>query len=212
MFVHTRMTANPFTVTPDDTVPTADALMKKHGIRHLPVVAGGKVVGVISKGDVAAALPSLATSLSASEITYLVNKLKVDKAMSHHPITIGPDALLEEAAVLMRDNKIEMLPVVDGTELIGVITESAIFDAFVELLGFRERGTRLTLEATDEPGVIAKVGETMAHHRANIGHIAVYRGEPKSTFLIGVNTTNTDDLEAELAAEGITVLGKLVNP
>ena len=211
MFVRTRMTANPFTVAPDDTVPEADALMKEHGIRHLPVVADGRVVGVISKGDVAAALPSAATSLSASEITYLVNKLKVEKAMTPNPITITPDALLEEAAVLMRDHKIEMLPVLDGTHLVGVITESAIFDAFIELLGFRERGTRLTLEATDEPGVLAKLAETMAKHRANIQHIAVYRGEPKSTILIGVNTPNTDALEAELVDEGITVLGKLVN-
>jgi len=212
MFVRTRMTANPFTVTPDTTVPEASALMKQHNIRHLPVVIGSRVVGVISKGDVAAALPSAATSLSASEITYLVSKLKVDQAMTSHPVTIGPDALLEEAAVAMRDHKIEMLPVVDDGDLVGVITESAIFDAFVELLGFREPGTRLTLEALDEPGVLAKVAETMAHHRANIQHIAVYRGQPKSTILLGVNTPNTDELEAELTAEGFTVLGKLVNP
>jgi len=212
MFVSTRMTANPFTVSPDDSVPDAAAVMKQHNVRHLPVVSGGKVVGVVSKGDIAAASPSAATSLSASEITYLVSKLKVAKVMSHPAITIAPGALLEEAAVLMRDNKIEMLPVVDGDELVGVITESAIFDAFIELLGFREHGTRLTLEALDEPGVLAKVGETIAAHRANIGHIAVYRGEPKSTVLIGVNTTNTDDLEAGLTAQGFTILGKLVNP
>lgn len=212
MFVNTRMTANPFTVTPENTVPEAAALMKAHGVRHLPVVSNGRVVGVISKGDIAAASPSAATSLSASEITYLFSKLKVDKAMTREPITIAPGALLEEAAVLMRDHKIEMLPVVDGTDLVGVITESAIFDAFIELLGFRERGTRLTLEATDEPGVLAKLGETIAAHRANIQHIAVYRGEPRSTVLIGVNTPNTDQLEADLVAQGFTVLGKLVNP
>jgi len=212
MFVSTRMTANPFTVTPDDSVPDAAALMEQHNVRHLPVVSDGQVVGVVSKGDIAAASPSQATSLSASEITYLVSKLKVAKAMSHPAITIEPGALLEEAAVLMRDNKIEMLPVVTDGQLVGVITESAIFDAFIELLGFREHGTRLTVEAIDEPGVLAKVGETIAANRANIQHIAVYRGEPKSTVLIGVNTTNTDDLEANLTAQGFTILGKLVNP
>jgi len=206
------MTANPFTVTPEDSVPDAAALMKLHNVRHLPVVSDGKVVGVVSKGDIAAASPSQATSLSASEITYLVSKLKVAKAMSQPAITIAPGALLEEAAVLMRDHKIEMLPVVDGDQLVGVITESAIFDAFIELLGFREHGTRLTLEAMDEPGVLAKVSETIAANRANIGHIAVYRGEPKSTVLVGVNTTNTDQLEKALTAQGFTILGKLVNP
>jgi len=212
MFVSTRMTANPFTVTPENTVPEAIAVMKKHSVRHLPVVDDGRVVGVVSNSDIAKASPSPATSLSASEVTYLLGKLKIAQVMTRHPITIAPGALLEEAAVLMRDNKIEMLPVVDGNDLVGVITESSILDAFIELMGFRERGTRLTLEATDAPGVLAKLGEIIAQHRANIQHIAVYRGEPRSTVLIGVNTPNTDELEADLTKHDFVVIGKLVNP
>jgi len=131
MFVSTRMTANPFTVTPEHTVPQAMAVMREKGVRHLPVVSGGRVVGVLSKGDIAAASPSPATSLSAAEVTYLLGKLKVAKVMSRNPITIASGALLEEAAIAMRDNKIQMLPVVDGEELVGVITESSILDAFI---------------------------------------------------------------------------------
>ena len=212
MFVHTRMTANPFTVTPDNSVPEAMAVMKKRNVRHLPVVSGGRVVGVLSNSDIAAASPSPATSLSAAEVTYLLGKLKVSRVMSRNPITIAPGALLEEAAILMRDNKIEMLPVVDGDELVGVITESSILDAFIELLGFRERGTRLTLEATDAPGVMAHLGQITARHRANIQHVAVYRGGPRATVLVGVNTPNTEELEADFTNEGFVVLGKLVNP
>ena len=212
MFVRTRMTANPFTVTPESTVPQAQEIMQRHTVRHLPVVSGGKVVGVLSNSDVAGALPSRATSLSAAELTYLVNRLKVSSVMSRHPITISPDALLEEAAVAMRDNKIEMLPVVEGDVLVGVITESAILDAFIELLGFRDQGTRLTVDASDAPGVLAKLGQAAARHHANIQHVAVYRGADRSTVVIGVNTPNTAELEADLAAEGIVVLAKLVNP
>jgi len=211
MFVSTRMTANPFTVTPEHTVPQAMAVMREKGVRHLPVVSGGRVVGVLSKGDIAAASPSPATSLSAAEVTYLLGKLKVAKVMSRNPITIASGALLEEAAIAMRDNKIQMLPVVDGDELVGVITESSILDAFIELLGFRERGTRLTLEALDAPGVMARLGQITARHRANIQHVAVYRGEPRSTVLLGVNTPNTEALEEDLTKEGFEVLGKLVN-
>lgn len=212
MFVKNRMTANPFTVTPDNTIPEAAALMEKHSVRHLPVVSEGHVVGVLSRGDIAAAGPSQATSLSAGEITYLLNKLKVGKVMTREPITISPDALLEEAATAMRDNKIEMLPVVDGHELVGVITESAILDAFIELLGFRDAGTRLTVDASDAPGVLARLAEATARHHANIQHVAVYRGADHSTVVVGVNTTNTDALEADLAADGFAVLARLVNP
>ena len=212
MFVRSRMTANPFTVTPETTIPEAAALLVEHSIRHLPVVSDGRVVGVLSKADIARVSPSPATSLSASEITYLMKKLKVSTAMTPDPLTISPDALLEEAAVVMRDNKVQMLPVVDGDALVGVITESAILDAFIELLGFRESGTRLTVDTNDAPGVLARLGQVTARRHANIQHVAVYRGQDRSTVVVGVNTPNTEELEQDLAADGFTVVAKLVNP
>ncbi|MDR0783738.1 MAG: CBS and ACT domain-containing protein [Propionibacteriaceae bacterium] len=212
MIVRNRMTANPFTVTPENTIPEAQAIMAKHSIRALPVVQDGRVVGLLSKSDIAAVSPSPATSLSAAEITYLLKKLKVAKAMSRNPITIAPGALLEEAAIAMRDHKVQILPVVDGHTLVGVITESAILDAFIELLGFRERGTRLTIAADDVPGMLAKLGQAAARHNANIQHVAVYRGQDRSTVVVGVNTPNTDALEADLAEAGFAVITKLINP
>ena len=212
MFVKTRMTANPFTVKPDNSVPETIAIMKKHSVRHLPVVSHHRVVGVVSNSDIAQASPSSATSLSASELTYLLAKLKVASVMTRDPITISPDALLEEAAMLMRDHKIEMLPVVENDTLVGVITESAILDAFIELLGFRDPGTRFTIDSPDIPGAVARLGQVIANHHANIQHLAVYRGQDRSTILVGVNTPNTDELEAELSADGFTVVSKLVNP
>jgi acetoin utilization protein AcuB len=205
------MTANPFTVTPDHTVPEAAEVMATHHVRHLPVVEDDRVVGVVANSDIARASPSPATSLAASEITYLLNKLKVSSIMSRDVVTIAPDALLEEAATALRDHKIEMLPVVEAGRLVGVITESAILDAFIELLGFRERGTRLTVDTTDAPGVLAKLGQAAARHRANIQRVAVYRGQDRSTVVVGVNTPNTDALEQDLAADGFTVLARLVN-
>ena len=132
--------------------------------------------------------------------------------MTRNPITISPEALLEEAAVLLRDNKIEMLPVVDGARLVGVITESAILDAFIEILGFRDAGTRLTIDATDAPGVLSRLTAVTAKHDANIQHLAVYRGEgDRSVVVVGVNSLNTAEIEADLASEGFKVLYKLQN-
>ena len=212
MFVRSRMTANPFTVTSKTTVPEAIALLREHKIRTLPVVDKGHLVGLVGTHEIAAASPSPATSLAAGEITYLMNKLQVGTIMQKDPKTISPDALLEEAAILMRDNKVEMLPVVEKGKVVGVITESAIFDAFIEILGFRDHGTRLTLDTADGPGVIARLGETTARHGANIQHMAVYRGQDRATVIYGVNTPNTDALEADLVKDGFTVLAKLVNP
>lgn len=212
MFVHQRMTANPFTTTPGTSLPDATAVMTERGVRHLPVVDGARVVGVISLNDIRAALPSKATTLSAQEATYLVAKLTVAQVMSKPALTIGPDALLEEAAVLMRDEKIEMLPVVDGGELVAVITESDLLDSFIDMLGFRDHGTRLTIEARDEPGVLSKLTGIMGTHHANIAHLAVHRGNlDTSVVVVGVNTLDTDGIEADLAAQGMRVVGRNVN-
>lgn len=212
MFVKLRMTANPFTVDPDTRVTEAQEIMESKRVRHLPVVDGGRVVGVISRGDLAAAAPSKATTLSAGESRYLLSKLTVARVMSKDPITVTPDALLEEAAVLLRDHKIEMLPVVDGGRLVGVITESAILDAFIEILGFRDHGARFMIEAPDTPGTLSRLSAITGKHGANILHVAVYRGEGNhSTVVLGVNTTNTGQLEADIAAEGFRVLSRREN-
>ena len=212
MFVKTRMTASPWTVRADATIPEAIALMKDKHVRHLPVVDAGQVVGVVSEGDIDSALPSKATSLSVNELTYLVNKLSVAKVMSRDPITISPDALLEQAAVVMRQAKIEMLPVVDGGRLVGVITESDLLDAFIEIMGFKDQGTRLVVEAPDVPGALAQLGSVTGKHGANIQHLAVYRGTGEtSDLMLGVNTADTGELEADLAAAGFVVRGRLNN-
>lgn len=212
MLVRQRMTSNPFTVAPENSIPDAQDTMARHKVRHLPVLSDGKVVGVISKNDIAAALPSKATTLSAGEATYLVSKLRVEKVMSHPAVTIAPNALLEEAAVLMRNRKIEMLPVVDGNRLVGVITESDILDSFIDILGFRDHGTRLTIQAPDELGVLSRLAGIMAKHNANIQHLAVHRsGLDHSVVVVGINTLNTEAIEAELEAEGMHIVGTLTN-
>ena len=212
MFVKQRMTTNPFTVTPDQSIPDALSVMTERGVRHLPVVEGRRVVGVISRNDIAAASPSKATTLSAQEATYLISKLKVGKVMSTPPVVISPEALLEEAAVILRDGKIEMLPVVEGDELIGVITESDILDSFIDLLGFRDHGTRLTIEAKDEPGGLSKLTGITAAHQANIQHLAVHRGNlDTSVVVVGLNTRNTEAIEADLAEAGMKILARRVN-
>lgn len=212
MLVKQRMTANPFTVASSTKIPEALGVMTTNGVRHLPVVDDGQVVGVISKNDIAAASPSKATTLSAQEATYLIAKLSVGKVMSKPAITIGPDTLLEEAAVLMRDEKIEILPVVSDGKLVGVITESDLLDAFIDVLGFRDPGTRLTIEARDEPGVLSVITGITAKHQANIAHLAVHRGQlDHSIVVVGLNTPNTSAIEDELTGAGMRILGKLVN-
>mgnify|MGYP000976660699 FL=1 len=212
MFVKSKMTANPFTISPDQTIPEANEIMAQHGVRRLPVMKNGKLVGIVSKEDIAQASPSKATSLSVGEINYLLAKTKISKVMTKDPISIQSGALLEEAAILMRDHHVSILPVVDNGKLVGIITESNIFDSFIELLGFREPGTRLTIEADDAPGIMSNLTSIIGNYGANISHVAVYRGaNGKSAVVIGINSLNTAEIEKSIEGQGFKILYKLQN-
>ena len=121
------MTESVLTVEPNTTVVAAQLLMKERKIRRLPVVKNGKLVGIISLGDLREAGPSLATSLSIWELNYLWAHLTVDRVMTHHVFTVSPEAPVSDAARMMLEHKISGLPVVDGLHLVGVLTESDIF-------------------------------------------------------------------------------------
>ncbi|MCP4359214.1 MAG: CBS domain-containing protein [Chloroflexi bacterium] len=122
------MTRDVTTITPDTGVLEAGNMMRENGIRRLPVMVDGRVIGIITHGDIREAKPSTSSSLSAWEMNYLLARFQISEIMSSDPLTISPDATIGEAAYLMYKNKISSLPVIDADEnLAGIITESDIF-------------------------------------------------------------------------------------
>lgn len=127
ILVRDWMTRDPITVNPKTPLPEAHKLMKECHIRRLPVVDHGRLVGIVTLGDIREASPSDATSLSIFELHYLLAKLTISEIMTREPITISPDATIREAAKLMLKHKIGGLPVMENGKLVGIITESDIF-------------------------------------------------------------------------------------
>lgn len=212
MYVRSRMTKNPITITPDTTIAEALELMRRSSIRRLPVMDKGKLVGIVTDRDLSEVSPSPATSLSVFEINYLLAKMKVGDVIPKKQtvITIPPDALLEEAALLMREHKIGALPVCEDGKLVGIITETNIFDAFLDLLGVRDPGTRITIEADDKPGVLADVTEVIRDYGANISRVAVFRGESedknKALVVIRLLTEDGNPIANVLKAHGYNII------
>ena len=127
------MTCKVITVAPDTTLPEAHRIMADENIRRLPVVEHGRLIGIVTRGDVRGAEPSGATSLSIWEVNYLLAKLKVGEIMTVQPATISPNDTIGEAARVMLEKKISGLPVVDPEGIIlGIITESDIFRLVVQ--------------------------------------------------------------------------------
>jgi len=204
------MTANPFTIGANATLADVIELMREKGLKRVPVVAqdGKSVVGIITEGDMLKASPSEASTLSIFEINYLLRKIIVNNVMTKDVITITPDALLEDAALLMRANRISDLVVVEGNnKIVGIITESDIFDAFLDLMGFRDTGTRITIQALNAPGVLADITKTFRDFNFNISHIAVYSGNAeKCDVVIRFNAMDTAEIEKVLEGNGYKIL------
>ena len=122
------MTEDVITITPDTTLKEVHDIMNEKGIRRLPVVRNGKLLGIVTLGDIRGAEPSRASSLSIWEVNHLLTKLKVSEIMTRNPVTIQQDASIGDAAKTMLEKKFSGLPVVDEEDrLVGIITESDIF-------------------------------------------------------------------------------------
>ena len=127
------MSSPVISVEPETTISKAHQLMKEKGIRRLPVVEKGRLVGIITIGDIREASPSDATTLSIWELNYLWAQLTVEKVMTRKALTVKSDSSMIDAAQIMLENKVSGLPVMDaGGMLVGILTESDIFRMLVK--------------------------------------------------------------------------------
>jgi acetoin utilization protein AcuB len=176
-------------------VPDASQVMQAGKVRALPVLDDkGRLVGVVSQEDVRRVSPSPATSLSVYELNYLLEKMKVEEVMTRNVITVTEDVALEEAGRIMLDNKISGLPVMRDGTLVGVITESHLFNVLIELFGARRPGVRLTLSVPEIPGSLAKITGAISA----LGGIIVAFGEidqPEAGRLVATMKVQNVDRE-----------------
>ncbi len=207
MFVQDRMTINPTTV--NDTTPVIEAgeLLRSNNFARLPVMHDGKLVGIITQDDLLKVSPSQATTLTVWELNYVLSKLLVKDAMTKNPITISPEATLEEAAVLMRDKEIGALPVVENDKLVGIITESDVFDSFLDLMGLKLMGTRLTIDLENKIGVIADVTEIIKEEGISIISMALFhRDKASGELVLRLDSSKSERLIQKLKDKGFKVL------
>ncbi|MDU6523425.1 MAG: CBS and ACT domain-containing protein, partial [Enterococcus sp.] len=196
MSVRDFMTSELVTVSPKTKIFDAVDLMKKYDIHRLPVLENEQLVGLITEGTIQEALPSKATSLSVHEVNYLLNKTVVADVMITEVKTISPDAQLEDGIFLMRQNKINVLPVLEGEKLVGIITNNDIFDAFLKLTGYHEGGTRVQLKIIeDKKGVLARVTKLLADNELSILTIIANHKNNGTIVEIQLSSKETDRIK-----------------
>jgi acetoin utilization protein AcuB len=187
------MSRHPITVRPDVPIHEALQIMRREKIRRLPVLdENDRLVGIVAEKDLLYASPSSAKALNVYELQYLLSKLTVGDVMTRNVITTTEFTPLEEAAKVMVDNKIGALPVMRGDKLVGIITETDVFKVFLELLGAREKGLRLTLLVPEAQGVLASLTGTIAELGGNIIALGTFKGEDPTNRIVTVKVEDVD--------------------
>jgi len=201
MLVGERMSRPVISVSPDAPINDVLAMFKKEHIRRAPVLKDGKLVGIISQTDLLNASPSPVSTLSIWEMNYLLSKVTVKRVMSKKVTTVDIDTPIEEAARIMADRKIGGLPVMNNGRLVGMITETDLFKVFLELMGARDKGIRVTATIEDKPGELAKVTKAIAEAGGNFVSFGFFAGADASTKVLTfkVEGIKKDEVKTVLA-------------
>jgi acetoin utilization protein AcuB len=206
MLVGERMTKDPIVIRDDTPIDKALKTMQDNKVRRLPVLNDkGALVGIVSERDLLFASPSPATSLSIYELHYLLSRITVADVMTAEVITVTEDTPLEEAARIMADNRIGGLPVERKGELVGIITETDLFKIFLELLGAREAGVRLTMLVPDEKGMLAEVTSEITELGGNIVSLGTFLGEEPTNVLLTIKVQDVKEEDLVKAMEPLAM-------
>jgi len=193
MLVGERMSHPVLTITSDVPAQDALAMMHKDKVRRYPVVdKRGRLVGIVTDTDLMNASPSEATTLSVWEINSLLSKITVERVMTSKVITTSEDATIEEAARLMADGHIGGLPVLRSGSLVGIISETDLFNIFLEMLGARSAGVRVTVEVEDQPGKLYELAGVVQQLGGNIHGMGAIQGESANTRLVTLKVTGVE--------------------
>ena len=200
MLVRDIMKKGVVTVAPDASLQDAYALMQERRFRHLPVVEGGRLVGIVTDRDLRFATSSLSPRPFRPES-------KVADVMNRDPKTADPMDPVEDAARIMREFKIGCLPVLDGDGLLGIITGIDLLDALLRLTGVDKPSSRIEVELQDRPGEICKLTRFFSERGVNIHSILTYPEGPDNVrTVLRVDTIESRQLADLLRKENCRVI------
>ena len=204
MFVKDVMTTNVVSVPSTTTVPEAQGIMRAHRIERLPVVDRRKLVGIITKDRLLRALPSPSISFSRQQLTYRIAKLQVGEIMQRDVVTATPDTTVEEAVMIGQTNRIGSLPVIEGDNLIGIVTTNDFFYNVLNPLmgiergGKRIPGARIIIYGCSDTKDIEKAIECISKHNLKIKSMYTTSEDKENALLIHLDTEEASEIVMEL--------------
>ena len=165
--VRDAMTRDVVTVGPEESAARAWGLCRERNIRHLPVVEGGRLVGIVSDRDLRDLSPPRATTDEENTLGWV----QIRDMMSTGVVTAHPLDTIEHAAKVIYENRFNCLPVIADDELAGIITSSDLVRTLVELTGAHGEGSWVEVEVPNEPGTLADVTDVIRDRKVNIAGV-----------------------------------------
>ncbi len=200
MLVRDIMSRPAMAIAADTTLEHAYRTMIEKGIRHLPVVDGDRLVGVITDRDLRLATSALTPSPFPPDQA-------VATVMARHPMTADPEDPVEDAARIMREQKIGCLPVVEDGRLYGIITGLDLLDALMRMTGADRPSGRIEVRLVDHPGELARLTAYFGERGLNIHSILTYpEGRSAARTVLRIGTIETRPIAQELRRAGFEVL------
>jgi acetoin utilization protein AcuB len=206
MLVRSRMTADVITASPSISLAEALTLTRSNRIRHLPVVEDGRLMGLVTDRDLRLAMPPIWAD-QGEELRSALHAKKVSEVMIRSIITTTPSVPIEDAARQLYEHRIGCLPVMEGDNLVGILTETDVLRSFVELFGKGEKASRLEIRMQNRPGELARVVRLIGiENKVNItGMVVPPLAETEdSVAIVHVQTLDPQPLIEQLRKLGYT--------
>ena len=213
MRVKDRMRRSLVSVAQSDTLDHALMTLRRFNIRHLPVVKGDRVVGIVSDRDVKKATPSPFDYPTAEEFRAFTSAVTVKEIMTKEVITVSPLTPIEEAACLMNQKRIGALPVVQEGRLVGILTETDVLGVMTEMMGATQTASRVEIEIQTSPGVLTEVIRIVEEQQVEIASLVTLpaREGARRLLILRLRTINSDPVVKALTERGYPqVVGEFV--
>jgi len=197
------MTPRPVTVAPDANVRAALSALRRGRFRHLPVVAGEELVGVVTAADMD---PPPASPVEAAEA---LGARQVAEVMSAGVVTVSPDEPVEAAARLLAEHGVGCLPVLLDDRLVGILTKADLLRVLLRVLGVLEPSSRITLVLPDVPGALGRAMAVVGDLGVNLISVVTEPGPEPGTrgVVLRAGTINAAPVVSALAAAGFAAHG-----
>ncbi len=203
MFVGKRMKTDVITVSPGDTLRQANDLLKEHRIHHLPVVEGGRLVGIVTGTDIRNG--TLERTAPGGEGSTAAENRRVTEIMTRNVVTLSPMDTIEDAALILHRKRFGAIPVVENRKLVGILAKADILAAFLDTLDIEGIGVRVEVMLQRDTGAVLRLIRQVGEMELEIRSLVLSSLGKEYVAFLRLSTIDVATVKEKLREAGFRV-------